>query len=773
VVTVHGVDEQDGRVGLWMDRVHGRTLEELLALLGPCSAREAAAIGIDLCAALAAVHAVGLVHGDLKSQNVMREGTPGHAGGAGRIVLMDFGSAHSNVGGSASSPGTPLYTAPEVLRGGKTSPASDLYALGVLLYRLVSGRYPIDARTIEELEAKLERGELTSLRAVRPDLPNAFVAVVERALAPDPAHRFHDAAEMERALASAAGVWAERRAGLPWRKIRRALVPAAAALALAAIVAAIATAPRWRPLVFPKKASPDRLSQRLVADWVGGTADGLTGFMVAGIGDWDGDGLPDVAVGTPGAEPLGVVHIYRGGTEWGGAPDWTLTGTSFDDGFGRSIAGVGDLDGDGHADLAVGAVDDDRGGADAGSVSIYRGGPGADTKPDFVLLGPHVGQNFGDRLGRTGDVNGDGAPDLLVSAPYDDQAGKRSGRAYLYLGGRGFDDRPDAEFALGVESAQFGESKGIGDWNGDGIDDFAISARNAPGPSPRAGKVLVYFGGKTIDTHPDLVLQGEGENQFFGALAPCGDLNGDGHPDLVVGAMMAEGKEPEAGALYVYFGGPKGDAKPDLVLRGDSHLEFFGYIADGSTDFDRDGAADLVVAANGKDAATDSAGAVFFYRGGADIDDAPELVLRGRGVRTGFGASMAAIGDTRGDGIPDLVVGCPGDARGGSRAGAAKVFDFARFHVVRPIPERDAWPAGGQGTLEWLGSTRADVAMSADDGRHWKTIRARAGGGETNVLKVDVPASARNKVWLRIEPSDPALETGTVTFDVRVAHRTD
>src|SRR5687768_9008098 len=133
VVTVHGADEHDGRAGLWMDRLHGHTLEQLLALLGPCSAREAAAIGIDLCAALAAVHAAGLVHGDLKTQNVMREGTPGHMSGAGRIVLMDFGSAHESGAGEGGSPGTPLYTAPEVLRGGKASPVADLYALGVVL----------------------------------------------------------------------------------------------------------------------------------------------------------------------------------------------------------------------------------------------------------------------------------------------------------------------------------------------------------------------------------------------------------------------------------------------------------------------------------------------------------------------------------------------------------------------------------------------------------------------------------------------------------------
>ena len=768
VVVVHGADEHDGRVGLWMDRIHGRTLEDLLAFVGPCSAREAAAIGMDLCAALAAVHAVGLVHGDLKLQNVMREGAPGHAGGAGRIVLMDFGSAHSTTAGPGESAGTPLYTAPEILRGGRATPAADLYALGVLLYRLVAGRYPVDALTVSELTAKLERGEVTPLRAVRPDLPNAFVGVVERALATDPAQRFPNAAAMERALASAAGFGIDHAPAFPWARVRRALAPAAAVLAAVAVVVAFATAPRWRPVLFPKKAAPDRLSTLQVADWVGDLPDGMSGFAVAGIGDWNADGVPDIAVGTfKFDDERGKVEVRRGGATWSERPDWVLQGESLDDSFGRTIAGVGDLDGDGHADFAVSSLQNDRGGQDAGAVYVFRGGPNPDGVPDLVLVGRRPGQAFGDKLAPAGDVNGDGGADLLVSAPWDDQAGRRAGRAYLYFGGKVLDAEPDAEFALGTEAAQFGEGRGIGDWNGDGFDDFVLSARNAPGDAPRAGTALVYFGGKTIDTNPDVVLRGEGENQFFGALGPCGDVNGDGHADLIVGAFMAVGKkEPESGALYVYFGGPQGDARADVVLRGENEKDFFAMTSDASTDFDGDGIADVLVTANGKDAATDSAGTIYLFHGGKDFDDVPDLVLRGRGVRTGFGASLSVAGDTRGDGVPDLIVGCPGDARGGPHAGSARLFDFARFHVVRPRAGRDAWAAGGKGTLEWLGATRADVALSTDGGRSWKTVKSRAGGGVTNVLALDVPASATGSVRLRVAPSDRAIKTGTVDVEV-------
>jgi TolB-like protein/Tfp pilus assembly protein PilF/tRNA A-37 threonylcarbamoyl transferase component Bud32 len=183
VVTVHGADIHDGRVGLWMDFVHGSTLAEIVAGRGAFSGAEAAVIGEELCRAVAAVHAGGLVHRDIKAQNVMRE--PG-----GRVVLMDFGAGH-----------TPLYLAPELLAGRDASAASDIYAVGVLLYFLVTTSFPVQGTSIEGILRAHARGERRSLSEARPDLADAFIAVVERALDPDPARRFGSAREMQDALA--------------------------------------------------------------------------------------------------------------------------------------------------------------------------------------------------------------------------------------------------------------------------------------------------------------------------------------------------------------------------------------------------------------------------------------------------------------------------------------------------------------------------------------------------------------------------------------------
>ncbi|MCC7178903.1 MAG: serine/threonine protein kinase [Acidobacteria bacterium] len=206
VVTVFGADEHDGLPGLWMERLTGRTLDEILAAQGPFSAEEAAALGIAVCSAVTAIHAAGLVHRDIKAQNVMREV-------GGRIVLLDLGTSVDMARGDTpvgSLAGTPLYMAPELYDGASPNVTSDVYALGVLLYRLVTHAYPIEGRTVGDVRAAHREGTLRPVRAMRADLPADFVGVVERAMASRPADRFQSAGDLERALRQLAGARSSR-----------------------------------------------------------------------------------------------------------------------------------------------------------------------------------------------------------------------------------------------------------------------------------------------------------------------------------------------------------------------------------------------------------------------------------------------------------------------------------------------------------------------------------------------------------------------------------
>ena len=201
VVVVYGVNSHSGRVGLWMEFIRGRTLEEILSDQGPMSAREAAVIGLDLCQAVAAVHEAGLVHRDIKAQNVMREQ-------GGRIVLMDFGLGHDQRTGDGMAglvAGTPHYMAPELLEGKPASVESDIYALGVTHYHLATGEFPIEEDAVGDMVEAHAAGRVRPLRDARADLAREFVDVVERAISPNPADRFHSVGEMEQALAKAIG----------------------------------------------------------------------------------------------------------------------------------------------------------------------------------------------------------------------------------------------------------------------------------------------------------------------------------------------------------------------------------------------------------------------------------------------------------------------------------------------------------------------------------------------------------------------------------------
>ena len=245
VIAIHGAQRIDGTTGLWMEFIQGRTLAAELADSGPFGAVALAQAGIELSRALAAVHSAGLVHRDVKAQNVMRDRR-------GRLVLGDFGAGREldrSDGIPGGMTGTPAYIAPEIFARQPATEQSDLYSLGALLFHLATGQYPVHGRTLRELGDAHAQGTRASLKSLRPDLPAALIEPIETALDVDPSRRFPDAVAMARAL--------ERSVAAPALFRRRALV---AAVAIATV--SIAGVGWWMNTI---RSSPVALA---TPDWV-------------------------------------------------------------------------------------------------------------------------------------------------------------------------------------------------------------------------------------------------------------------------------------------------------------------------------------------------------------------------------------------------------------------------------------------------------------------------------------------------------------------------
>jgi serine/threonine-protein kinase len=187
VVTIYGADRIGDRVGLWMELVQGQTLEQLLQQGRVFDHTAIVRVASDLCRAIAAVHDAGLLHRDVKAHNVMMDND-------GRVVLMDFGTGRELGDCGLDLAGTPLYLAPEVFRGQPATVQSDIYSLGVLLYRLRTRSYPVQAATVDELRQAHEAGSRPDLHRLRGS--PRFAHIVSRALDPSPADRYRSAHEI-------------------------------------------------------------------------------------------------------------------------------------------------------------------------------------------------------------------------------------------------------------------------------------------------------------------------------------------------------------------------------------------------------------------------------------------------------------------------------------------------------------------------------------------------------------------------------------------------
>lgn len=382
------------------------------------------------------------------------------------------------------------------------------------------------------------------------------------------------------------------------------------------------------------------------------------------------------------------------------------------DQFGSAIAGPGDLEADGVVDLAVGAPFSDGDGSDEGAVWVlFMDNDGrVDQHQKISSTAGNFGGNlnsddlFGSAVAGIGDLNSDGAFDIAVGLPGNDNGGTdRGGVWVLFLDAEGKvrEEQKIADDTGGFggtlnDDDRFGSAiADIGDVNGDGITDLAVGAPNTDDGSDNAGAVWILFmsvDGK-VDTWQKISTQAGGfegnldADSYFGdALAGIGDLDSNGVPDLAVGVPGNDNGGTDRGGVWILFLDAEGKVLQEQKIADDTggfggalgDEDYFGSAIADIGDVNDDGIPDLAVGAPNDDDGSDNAGAVWILMMKKDGKvEAWQKVSGNAGGFDGklnaddhFGAALTGMGDLDNNGTPDMAVGAPGYDNGGTDQGA-------------------------------------------------------------------------------------------------------
>jgi len=454
--------------------------------------------------------------------------------------------------------------------------------------------------------------------------------------------------------------------------------------------------------------------------------DARLGHVVASAGDVNGDGYADVIVGAPwfdhvNAENAGRAYVFHGSPSGlSDTPSWVSSGDAqYGALFGWSVASAGDVDKDGFGDVVVGAPRHNTQNPDVGKVYLYCGSEsGLSSTPSWTSSGDDQLNRwfFGFSVASAGDVNGDGHSDVIVGA--GSQWDAQPGKAFVYLGSdsglspmpiwTATGDAPTIDLGISVASA--------GDVNKDGFADILVGVRGVWGG---LGRAHVYLGSPSGPSFsPSWTSYGDSQNgSLFGrTVAGVGDVNGDGYSDIAVGAYGFNTENPDAGKVYVYHGSAQGpSSSPSWTSSGENvNQVYFGWSLAGAGDFNGDSFCDLIVGAYETDSPASNAGTALVFLGSpSGLASTPALSLGGAGhVWAEFGWSVAGAGDVDKDGASDLIVGAPS----ASSDAAGRVFAYygtppertettAEGPTVSPMPAATGTEdqGGGGGACGCLG----------------------------------------------------------------------
>ncbi len=473
----------------------------------------------------------------------------------------------------------------------------------------------------------------------------------------------------------------------------------------------------------------------------------------------NGDGYADVIVGAPGydAPVSGIPAVDAGGAfvflgSAAGIPDGTpetaatrLLGDQAGGFFGAAVASAGDVNGDGYADLIIGAWHYDAGQSDESAAFVFHGsGAGvadADASEAAAQIESDEAGNGFIAVAGAGDVNADGYDDVIVGLP--NYGGTGDAGAAMVFHGSASGIPSGSPIAGGYASWIPGDQSGgqvgasvaaAGDVSGDGYADVIVGAPRYDDPAADAGVAYVLLGGAggipsgaPSGTAYARLAVGDASGLLGGAVAGAGDVDGDGYDDVIVGASYFGASDK--GAAFVWRGGNPGivdgdpsTANPRLNSASPHFLGSFGTAVAGAGDVNGDGYSDVIVGAPDYVGVEGWDGAAFVFLGGPEgLASVPATRFDPEQSHAEFGSNVAAAGDVNGDGYDDVIVGAPAYDDGPNiNIGAFFIFLGSASGIANGTPATAATRflggANASGAGDVNGDGYADVVAGAGPG---------------------------------------------------------